>query len=185
MQRTIVASADLTGDALADLKSWLGIARPDEDSLLVELLHASVALCEAFTGQAPLVQTVEERLATVQGRRPLRSRPIQEFVTLELIAQDGTRSPVPASGFSFVLDDSQGAWLELNRTLEGQAVVVRIAAGIAADWASLPDALKQGVIRMAAYHHRDRDRDSAATRGAPPPASVAALWRPWRIMRLA
>jgi uncharacterized phiE125 gp8 family phage protein len=59
---------------------------------------------------------------------------------------------------------------------------VRLSVGIAADWASLPPALKHGVIRLAAHYYRDRDTGSQRT--AAPPASVAALWQPWRAMRL-
>ena len=60
--------------------------------------------------------------------------------------------------------------------------VAVVTAGLAADWAGLPDGLRHGVIRLAAHHYRERDAASAA---ASPPAAVAALWRPWRAMRLA
>jgi uncharacterized phiE125 gp8 family phage protein len=61
-------------------------------------------------------------------------------------------------------------------------VAVRFTAGLAADWSGLPDGLRQGVLRLAAAQYRERETD-----GPPPgpPAAVAALWRPWRRMRLA
>ena len=46
---------------------------------------------------------------------------------------------------------------------------------------ALPEGLRQGVIRLAAHHYRERDMRRAH---AVPPAAVAALWRPWRRMRL-
>ena len=185
MQRTIVQRADISGDALADLKKWLGITRPNEDALLVELIGASLALCEAFTGQSPLQQTVEERLATDRGCNILSSQPVRAFVSAELISQDGTRNPLVNDAFSFLIEAETTAAFEVKAALEGQAIAVRVIAGISADWSSLPSALKQGVIRMAAHHYRDRDFDSDASRSAPPPASVTALWRPWRTPRLA
>lgn len=48
------------------------------------------------------------------------------------------------------------------------------------DWNALPTALAEGIVRFAAWLYRERD--GAADR--PPPAAVAALWRPYRTMRL-
>lgn len=48
------------------------------------------------------------------------------------------------------------------------------------DWAELPPGLNEGIIRFAA--HLYRERDGAISRE--PPAAVAALWRPWRELRL-
>ena len=185
MQRTIVQPADLTGAALADLKSWLGITRPVEDGRLVDLLQASVDLCEAFTGQAPLAQTVEERFAPAVGRHVLSVRPVQSVASVELIAEDRSRSTMNADDFRVQFSGRGAVSLDIMRDREARAIAVRVVAGIADDWASMPSALKQGVIRMAAHHYRDRDRDTEADRSAPPPASVAALWRPWRSLRLA
>jgi len=60
-------------------------------------------------------------------------------------------------------------------------VAVRFTAGMAESWDMLPDAIQQGLVRWAAYQHRARDGDKGI---AGPPASVAALWRPWRRMRI-
>jgi uncharacterized phiE125 gp8 family phage protein len=51
---------------------------------------------------------------------------------------------------------------------------------MAPDWTGLPEALRQGVVRLAAhfYTHRTAAEDEG------PPAAVTALWRPWRRMRL-
>ena len=57
-------------------------------------------------------------------------------------------------------------------------VEVDLTAGIAADWTSLPDALRQGIVRLAAHLFVEREN------GVPAPAIVTALWRPWRRMRL-
>lgn len=54
---------------------------------------------------------------------------------------------------------------------------VHLTAGLADDWASLPDALRQGIVRLTAHLFAERDMGE-------PPAIVAALWRPYRRMRL-
>lgn len=67
MQRTIV-QPPVPGDAaLAELKHWLGISRPNDDETLSGLLQTSLTICEAFTGKAPLHQTIEEIVPLVSG----------------------------------------------------------------------------------------------------------------------
>lgn len=180
MQRTVTTPAVLSGEALEDLKSWLGISRPSEDALLTDLLGASLSLCEAFTGQAPIEQTVEEKVPAYAGQYALRSRPVRALLSVELISDDGTRSALADSDYDFRIDDADVACLGVGQTLEGRGVAISTRVGIAADWANLPHALKQGAIRLSAFQYRDRD----SLRTLPPPASVTALWRPWRSIRI-
>jgi len=180
MQRTVTTPADLNGEALDDLKRWLAISRASEDSLLVDLLGTSLALCEAFTGQAPIEQTVEERTPVTAGEYALTTRSIRALVSVELVEQDGNRLPIAESDYTFEVDAYDTACFRLHAALEGRCIAIAVRAGIASDWAALPDALKQGAIRLAAYHYRDRDNP----RATPPPASITALWRPWRSLRI-
>ena len=181
MQPTIVQPADLSGSALTEFKDWLGITRPNDDPMLVELLAASLATCEAFTGQAPLEQIIEERIPAKKGLYCVRSRPARMLLNAELIEQNGTRSSLSGQGHGFELDHEGVAAADLKFDMAGQAVAVTLVVGIASNWESIPKALRQGIIRLAAHYYRDRDQQ----RTLPPPASVTALWRPWRAMRLA
>lgn len=184
MRRMIVQPAEIA-TALAELKSWLAISRQEEDDLLEGLLRAALDTCESFIDRAPLFQTVEERVPVSAGSQTISSRPVRALVSAELIAQDGSRSAVDAAKFDFVTRiDGCGRVTIIDR-LEGQALALRLNVGIAADWATLPAALKQGVIRLAAYEYRERDRSDTDRRGAMPPSSVTALWGPWRKFRLA
>jgi uncharacterized phiE125 gp8 family phage protein len=60
-------------------------------------------------------------------------------------------------------------------------LVVRFAAGMAVDWDTLPDGLRHGIVRLAAHLFRQRDANEVLPA---PPAAVAALWSPWRRLRL-
>ena len=94
MQRTIV-QPPVPGDAaLAELKHWLGISRPNDDETLEQLLLASLTICEAFTGKTPLQQTVEEIIPLAGGWQELVSRPVREVSGAALIAADGTREVI-------------------------------------------------------------------------------------------
>lgn len=177
MQRTIV-QPPVPGDAaLAELKTWLGVTRPNDDTMLAGLILTSLTICEAFTGKTPLRQTVEEVVALTGEWQELVSRPVSDLTAAALIAADGSRQPVATLADALAWRNSPGrACVQLRRPFEGQGMALRLVVGIAADWASLPPPLRHGIIRLAAFHYRDREGMAPAV----PPASVTALWRPWR-----
>jgi uncharacterized phiE125 gp8 family phage protein len=180
MQRIIV-QPPVPGDApLAELKHWLGISRPNEDEALSQLLDASLTICEAFTGKAPLRQTVEEIVPLASGWQELVSRPVQAIIAGAVIANDGTRTAITALPDAIEWRISGRACVRLLHPVEGQGLALQLTVGIAPDWASLPAPLRHGIIRLAAHHFRDRDGKASAV----PPASVTALWRPWRDVML-
>lgn len=181
MQRTIVQPPVPGAAALAELKHWLGITRPNDDETLAALLATSLAICEAFTGRTPLRQTVEESVAPGAGWQELVSRPVTALTAAAVIADDGTRTPVAVLANAVEWRIGTAACVRLVQPFEGQALAVQLVTGIAADWSGLPAPLRHGIIRLAAHHFRDRDGKP----GAVPPASVTALWRPWREVRLA
>lgn len=185
MRRTIVEPADVSGAPLAELKTWLGISRPNEDELLISLLLTSLDTCEAYTGQAPLSQLFQERIPVRAGRYSLTSRPITALLQAEVVAQDGALTALGSEDFVFELDANGHATFRLFADAEGQAVALQVQTGLAANWDTIPAALKQGLIRLAAFHYRDRDRTGNSKKdAASAPASVTALWRPWRTVRL-
>lgn len=183
MQRTIV-QPPVPGDAaLAELKHWLGISRPNDNEVLEQLIHASLTICEAFTGKAPLRQTVEEITPLAGGWQELVSRPVREITGAELIKADGTREVIAALTEALEWRISGSACIQLQRPLEGQGMALQLVVGVAEDWSGLPAPLRHGIIRLAAHHFRHRDSHGETSASAAPPASVTALWRPWRDVR--
>lgn len=180
MQRTIVQPPVLDGAALAELKHWLGISRPNDDATLTGLLEASLTICEAFTGRSPLRQTVEEIVPLQGGWQELISRPVHDLDAAVLIAVDGTRQDIGPLADALEWRIGGSACVQLLRPFEGRGVALQLVVGIASDWAGLPAPLRHGIIRLAAHYFRDREGKPAAV----PPASVTALWRPWRDVRL-
>ncbi|WP_298305964.1 hypothetical protein [uncultured Erythrobacter sp.] len=184
MQRRIVEPADVGGEALADLKSWLGITRPNEDVLLIGLLQSALSMCEGFTGQTPLSQLVEERLPIQGEQSALTSRPVSFLSRVEIVSQGGDRTELNASQFEAEIQANGNLVVQLLDSIEGQALVVTASVGLSDTWDALPAPLKQGIIRLSAHHYRDRDRHSGDKTVTSPPAIVSALWRPWRAVRL-
>ncbi len=181
MKRTIITPAALPDAALDELKAWLAITTAQDDAPLLALLRAALELCEAFTGRMPLEATCEEILPACGGWQWLSTRSVQAVTQVEGIPADGPRFALPAPDYAIDLDADGGASLRLLRQGSAGRIAVRFVAGLAPGWTELPDGIRHGVIRLAAHHYRQRDLDAMQSI---PPAAVAALWRPWRRMRL-
>lgn len=181
MQRAITQPADLSGTALADLKQWLGVSQPGEDSLLEGLLHASLDLCESFTRRVPIEAGFEEIVPALGAWQCLETRPVRAIAAVAAISQDGTRAPLASGQYEIELDAAGVGRVRLLAPVEVRSIAVSFVAGIAPDWPSMPDGLRHGMVRAAAHLYRDRDRAQPDA----PPSSIAALWRPWRLARIA
>lgn len=181
MKRAIVVPAILAGAALDELKDWLAITTTSDDATLTALLRSALELCEAFTGQIPLEALCEEILPPNTAWQKLATRPVMAVTGIDCLGSNNSRSPIPAEEYAFELDADGSAKIRLLRIGQCRRFAVRFTAGMATDWVHLPDGLRQGALRLAAYYYRQRDEVEMRPL---PPAAVAALWQPWRQMRL-
>ena len=188
MKRAIFEPSVLAGTALDELKQWLAISTPREDVMLTALLRTSLDMCEGFTDATPLVSLCEETLCASGEWQKLGVRPIQSITGVDALPLDSPRYALPSEAYAIDLDADGGGMVRLTGritqgmagSIRGSRIAVRFTAGLATDWNSLPESLRHGVIRLAAHHYRERDNNPGMT----PPAAVAALWRPWRRVRL-
>lgn len=179
--RAILVQPALAPGALEDLKNWLAITGTREDGGLVALLGAAVDLCEAFTRQMPLECQCEELLAATRDWQTLRTMPVQSVTSVQAVSASGARQTLAASDYAIDLAaDGSARFRLLSPAIEGR-IAVRFTAGIAPDWNTLPPALRHGIVRLAAHNFRQREADGGKL---VPPAAVAALWNPWRRLRL-
>ncbi|MFM9934745.1 MAG: hypothetical protein ACKVOL_00950 [Novosphingobium sp.] len=181
MKRAIIAPPTLAPTALAELKAWLGISTSRDDAALTGLIRTALELCEGFIGVMPLASGCEEVLPVRGDWQMLATRPVSAITSVSAIAANGARTALALSGYDIDIDADGAGSVRLTTPLDHTRVAVRFTAGLTESWDTLPDAIQQGLVRWAAYQHRARDGDKAT---AGPPASVAALWRPWRRMRL-
>lgn len=179
MPRTIIAPPDFSGAALAALKAWLAITTDGENALLARLLASAHDTCERFTGLMPLGCGVEEMLAPAPGWLPLATRPVRAFATVTWLDQEGEATMLDHSQWSQAIEANGAASIRLKEPPAEGRIVVSLTAGVAESWGSIPPALGDGIVRLAA--HAYRTRDSVASE---PPAVIAALWRAWRRLRL-
>ena len=181
MPRQITTPPDLSGAALAALKEWLAIATAREDALLLRLLASAHETCERFTGLMPLACGVEEVLAPGPGWLALATRPVRALTSVAHLDAQGAAVVLDAGGWSrSIAADGSGAVRLADPPQDGR-LLVSFTAALATSWATIPPALGEGIVRLAAHGYRSRDNASGA---GEPPAAVAALWRAWRRLRL-
>lgn len=182
MKRAIIAPPALSSAALSELKAWLGISRSADDAELLALLRTGFEICEGFIGAMPLQSGCEETLSAKAEWQALSARPVRAITGLATLNLAGARTTLAVADYEFDIDADGVGQVRLRNPIQQTRVVVTYSAGLAADWAGLPAAIRHGMIRLCAHQHRARDDERMA---APmPPAVVAALWRPWRRMRL-
>lgn len=180
MQRTIVAPAELPAAAIDELKQWLAIRSAAEDAALAGLLRAALETCEAFTGAMPLACGCEEVLPAAGDWQALATAPVIAITSVAALLPEGARYPLAPEAYAIdIAADGRGA-VRTGRQGDAARLAVGFTAGLAPSWPLLPEGLRHGIVRLAAHHWRMRD--AGGEEG--PPAAVAALWRPWRRVRL-
>lgn len=165
---------------LEALKAYLRIESGEEDGVLAGLLRAAEGACEAFIGQWLIVRQARETVVAAREWTRLSARPVVAIEAVEGVDAAGGAVALPVDGYAIDIDGAGDGWVRVTGPTDGTHLRVAYRAGLAADMNGLPEAVRQGIVRLAAEYHATRTGDEAAM-----PAVVAALWRPWRRMRLA
>ncbi|HYN45761.1 MAG TPA: hypothetical protein VES64_03630 [Allosphingosinicella sp.] len=176
----ILAEAAPLPVPLAELKAYLRIAVSDEDALLAALARGAGDMCEAFTGRALVEREVTEVLAAATAWTRLSAAPARAILGVDALDEEGAATPLAAQAYAVDIDASGDGWVRLLDGGGAKRIRASYRAGMATDPNGLPEALRHGIVRMAAHLYSERDRRP----GGEPPAAVTALWRPWRRLRL-
>ncbi len=163
---------------LDEARDWLRITTPNDDAAIAALVRAASDMCEAFIGQY-LVERACRSVVAADGRwQRLGAAPVRSITAAEAIARDGTASALTDEAYERDIAADGEGWVR-----HGGGASVRLSvdyrAGLAVEASGLPEALRQGLLRLVAHLYGTRDGGESA-----PPAAVIALWRPWRRMRL-
>lgn len=172
----------LPPEAAGAAKAYLRVERSDEDGLIAGLVLAAAELCEAFTGQALLERGFTEVLPAGRAWQRLGRAPVRSIASVEALDSDGTERALPSDAYGIDIDARGEGWVRTAEAGEARRIRVAYRAGRTGAWADLPEALRQGILRLAAHFYTNRAAEGGC--GAEPPAAVAALWRPFRRIRL-
>jgi uncharacterized phiE125 gp8 family phage protein len=157
-------------------KAFLRIGNGAEDAVMERLVLAALELCAAFTGRNPIRRTVIEQAPAGGAWVRLARAPVISIAGVERLLPDGSAAVLPAKDYAVDIDANGDGWV---KAIGGGRVRVSYLAGFADDWAAVPEALRHGIVRLAAHLHTQRDGGAGA-----PPAAVTALWRPYRRVRI-
>lgn len=166
--------------ALAEVKAHLHITRDADDAVLTGHLRSAATLCEQFIGQSLLVRPHRETLPIARDWQVLAAQPVVAITGVTEIAADGSRFALASDAYALTIAADGMGRVRVLRPGSASRIEVQYSAGMTDHWGDLPEPLRQGIVRLAAYVHLARDSDGDAG----PPASVSALWRPWRVVRL-
>lgn len=173
----------LPPEAAGAAKGFLRVERSDEDGLIGSLAEAAAELCERFTGQALLARGFVETMPASRAWQRLGRTPVRSILSVEALAADGTAEPLASDRYAIDIDSHGDGWVRLTAAGEARRIRVGFEAGVAGAWADLPAALRHGILRLAAHFYTIRVAEGGRA-PEPMPAAVAALWRPYRRLRL-
>jgi uncharacterized phiE125 gp8 family phage protein len=174
----------LPAEAAGEAKTFVRAVHGEDDALIAALVQAAAGACESYTRRMLLARGVRETLRADEAWLRLARTPVRTIAGVEAVAADGSATALAPADYALDIDANGDGWVRLA---SGPRRRVRVSyeAGLAAGWAELPDALRHGIVRLAGHLYALRG-DSIGRAPAPePPASVSALWRPYRRLSLA
>lgn len=187
---TLIAAATERPVSLAEAKLHLKLDAGDEDALVEALLEAATAACRAFTGRELTQQTWRLTLdRTPDGPLALPRPPLVSITSV--IAYDDADQAATLAAANYLVDrDSvpgrivlrRGAsWPTIGRVANGLEVV--FVAGHGAHARDVPAPLRQGILVLVAHGYERREPMAGDMPALP--ATVRALWQPYRTAGLA
>jgi uncharacterized phiE125 gp8 family phage protein len=170
----------LDGAMLDEAKAYLRLETDEEDAPLSAIILAAIGHAEAFLNQMLIRRAVRQILPVSADWQRLAATPVAAITSAAGIPAEGARFQLSPPAYAIDIDSNSDGWLRVMQPGSAGRVEVAYSAGLALDWAALPETIRLGVLRLIGHLHAHRD----AADDVGPPAAVAALLRPWRRMRL-
>jgi uncharacterized phiE125 gp8 family phage protein len=166
--------------AMSEAQAYVRIETGEEEAILAGLIRSASALCETFINQIVIARQFETDLPASGAWERIALTPVRSITTVAKVDAAGASVLLPADGYSIDIDSSGDGWVRTAADADAARIEVTGTAGMADDENSVPEPLRQGVLRLVAHLFEARDGDAGRV-----PASVTALWRPYRRLRLA
>ena len=136
-------------EALAAAKEFLRVGHDGEDALIEALVAAAAELCERFTGLVLPARTFDETLPAKSGWQRLGRTPVRSIGQVEGL-EGADAAPLPPDAYSIDIDADGEGWVRVTEPGAAERLRIGYEAGLATAWADLPEALRHGIVRLAA-----------------------------------
>ena len=165
--------------SLNEARGWLRLGATIDDAVVAGLVRAATNICEAFIGQWLIVRAAEEVVPLERGAARPGVRPVVAIDAVSLLLPEGDEAVLDETGYRARIARDGTASIAIGERGEADRARIAFRAGMAAEANGIPEAIRQGILRMTQHLHEARDGGGAA-----PPAAIAALWQPWRRLTL-
>ena len=164
---------------ISEAQAYVRIETGEEEAVLAGLIRSASTLCETFINQVVIAREFVADLPASGAWQRLTVTPLRAITDVSKVDSTGTLIPLTPDGYSVDIDSSGDGWVRVTPDPVAARVRVSGRAGIADDENGVPEPIRQGVLRLVAHLFEARDGDAGEV-----PASVTALWRPYRRLRL-
>lgn len=164
--------------SLNEARSWLRLGATVDDAVIAGLIRAATNICEAFIGRWLIVRAGEE-LVRSGGAGRLSARPVVAIDAVTLLRADGSTRDLEPGDWRATIAGDGSARVAIDGWDGADRARIAYRAGMAAGANAVPEAVRQGIMRMMQHLYEARDGV-----GTGPPAAIAALWQPWRRLTL-
>lgn len=164
--------------SLGEVQSYLKIDDERDAARLDALVRTSREACELFLGTALIVRQVRLRATVMGARFYLSSGPVQNLDALSVFngAAETMYDPVDFP----LLDHAGRVYLDVSVVPVGRIAQADYTIGLGQDWNAVPEAIRQGILRLVAHQYEARSDPEVAAL----PHAVTALWQPYRKLRI-
>ena len=203
---TLVTAPAAEPVSLAEAKAHLRIDSADDDSLITALISAARQAAESHTRRALITQTWRLTLdrfpaapqpwwggvregADMPAAGSVIELPRPPLVSVTSVTTyDDADNATVASAASYFVDTDGVLGRVALRSGKTWPVTLRVAGGVEVLFvagygaaSAVPQAIRQGMLMQIGHLYENREAEAAQ---ASPPAGVAALWRPYRVLGL-
>lgn len=166
---------------LAEVRAFLRIDADPDDDIVASCAVAAIAYAEKFTGQILIRRGATAVVTATAAWQIVQAFPVQSVVSVTGIPADGEHFTIAPSVWEAKISSYGEAYFRVLQPAIAERAELSLQVGIAADWNSLPESLRLGLLRLTGYFFNNRD----AADDAGPPAAGLALLMPWRRIKLA
>lgn len=170
--------ASAVAELVAAARDYLRVGDGAEAAVLGRLAATAIGLAERFCGRALVSRVFEDVLPVSAAWQRLAGSPVTGIAGVTALPIGLAPFVLPVGAYALDIDGHGDGWVRVAGAGGAGRVAVSYSAGLAVEWAAVPAPIAQGCVALVA--HLFEHRDGVAM----PPAAVAALWRPYREMRL-